>query len=223
MTERASIANAAAAVVFGANAALAGAIWRFGPAGPLPMHFNINGVADGFGDRNELALLALGVTGVMALAWLALEAMRQRAERPAGLMWAQIVVLIVSGLIGALHAGLAFGAGANIGVADAPAAKLAGLSLLMLGAGALLGKVAPNPFVGVRTFWSLQSRLAWEKSNRLGGRLMFWIGLVGLCAAPVAPEPLGMQSLVAAVLLAAAASIFESWRVWRTDPDRAAV
>jgi uncharacterized membrane protein len=159
----------------------------------------------------------------MAIAWLVLEAMRRRAERPAGLMWAQIVLLIVSALIGALHAWLAFGSAANVGVADAPAAKLAGLSLLMLGAGALLGKVGPNPFVGVRTFWSLQSRLAWEKSNRLGGRLIFWIGVIGLCAAPITPEPLGMQSLIAAVLLAAAASIFESWRVWRTDPDRAAV
>ena len=41
-----------------------------------------------------------------------------------------------------------------------------------------------------------------------------------LIAAPLAPQPLGALSLTAAVLIVAALSVFESWRVWRSDPDR---
>ncbi len=87
----------------------------------------------------------------------------------------------------------------------------------------MMGKVAPNALVGVRTPWSLTSKLAWEKSNRLAGRLFFWGGLVGVFLAPVAPAPLGMRVLLAAVLLIGAVTVLESWRVWRSDPERRVV
>ena len=47
------------------------------------------------------------------------------------------------------------------------------------------------------------------------------VGLLGLAATPfIAPE-IGMPLLMSAVILAAFVSIYESWRVWRLDPDRA--
>ncbi|MDQ1152846.1 SdpI family protein [Brevundimonas sp. SORGH_AS_0993] len=98
--------------------------------------------------------------------------------------------------------------------------SMAGLSLILLGTGAVLGRVAPNRLVGVRTPWSHKSRLAWDRSNRLAGRLLFLLGLIGLFTAPWAPQPAATLSLIAAALIAAALSTFESWRVWRADPDR---
>ena len=65
-----------------------------------------------------------------------------------------------------------------------------------------------------------KSRLAWDRSNRLAGRLLFVTGLAGLIAAPLAPQPLGTFCLIGAVLVVALWSVFESWRVWRGDPDR---
>ena len=59
-----------------------------------------------------------------------------------------------------------------------------------------------------------------DRSNRLAGRLFFWIGLAGLAAAPFAPQPLGVYALIGAILIAAALSVLESWRVWRDDPER---
>ena len=113
--------------------------------------------------------------------------------------------------------------GLQPGESQAPMARvmMGGLSLVFVFIGALLGKTAPNAFVGLRTYWSLTSRLSWDKSNRLAGRLLFWIGLLGLAATPfIAPE-IGMPLLMSAVILAAFVSIYESWRVWRLDPDRA--
>ena len=95
------------------------------------------------------------------------------------------------------------------------------LALIMLATGVFLGKTGPNPFVGVRTFWSLRSRLALDRSNRLLGRLWFWLGLAGLAAAPLAPEPLGTMALIILIMGTVAAAVVESWRVWRSDPDRA--
>ena len=44
--------------------------------------------------------------------------------------------------------------------------------------------------------------------------------LLGLITAPLAPQPLGFSLLIVGVLIAAGWSVFESWRVWRADPDR---
>jgi uncharacterized membrane protein len=96
------------------------------------------------------------------------------------------------------------------------------MALVYVVAGAFVGKTSPGPFAGVRTYWSLRSRLAWDKSNRLAGRLMFWGGLVALAASPFAPQPLGVQALIAWILATCAAAVFESWRVWRSDPERTA-
>ena len=97
---------------------------------------------------------------------------------------------------------------------------MAFLAFILLITGAILGRVGPNPFIGVKTPWAYKSRLAWERSNRLAGRLMFWLGAASLIASPFIAQPAGLIGLIAAVLIAAVWSAVESWRVWRTDPDR---
>ena len=44
---------------------------------------------------------------------------------------------------------------------------MAVFGLLFAALGALLGRVGPNPWVGVRTPWAYKSRTAWDRSNRL--------------------------------------------------------
>ena len=113
----------------------------------------------------------------------------------------------------------AFLAAMALGVIQTSATALfAFVSALSLVLGLWLGKVEPNPLVGVRTYWALRSRLAWDKSNRLFGRIAFWSGAVGLLATTVAPQPLGLRFLIAALMVAAVLAVFESWRIWRGDP-----
>ena len=95
-----------------------------------------------------------------------------------------------------------------------------GLALERLTFGALLGKTSPNALVGVRTPWTFSSPLAWEKANRLAGRLFFWGGVAGGLAMPFAPQPAGFKAVTLGALAVAAVAVFESWRVWRGDPDR---
>jgi hypothetical protein len=103
-----------------------------------------------------------------------------------------------------------------------PAALMFFVSGLKVLNGAWNGKLGPNPLLGVRTPWTYASRLAWDKSNRLTGRLWFWGGLIGLAATPFAPQPAGLNLVLAAVVASWGAGAFESWWVWRSDPDRRA-
>ncbi len=206
--------------------ALAAWIWRFGPTGPIPMHFDIHGAVNRWGDRREAALVVGGMAAAMGLLYALMPALsRGRGEMEAtrrGLAYGRIALLAAPLLSSGLMAQLVFIHPGQAQGGFRPGLIMAGMSLLILVLGALFGKVAPNPLVGVRTYWSLRSRLAWDKSNRLAGRLLLWTGVLGLIAAPIAPQPQAFTVFIVAILGAAAVSMFESWRVWRSDPDRGA-
>lgn len=190
-----------------------------GPTELLPIQYNAAGQADDWGSRELLgsiligmALLTLVLGGGMGLA-------ARRADDPSrgrALRYAQLVVVLSLPVASLLIASASLSGTTDIG----GALPVAAMSLVILLIGAFLGRVGPNPFVGVRTPWAFKSRLAWDRSNRLAGRLFFVIGLAGLLTAPVAPRPLGLYAILGAIVVAAVWAVIESWRVWRTDPDR---
>ena len=196
-------------------------VWTIfaGPTEVMPVHWNASGQADDWGTREGIGGLLLGM-GVLTLALGGgMAAASRRAGDPArarALRYAQLVVVLTLPLVALLGASASLSGMTDIG----GAAPVALISLAILVIGAFLGRVGPNPFVGVRTPWAYKSRLAWDRSNRLAGRLFFVIGLAGLLTAPFAPRPLNLYALLTAIGIAAVWSVLESWRVWRTDPDR---
>ena len=86
--------------------------------------------------------------------------------------------------------------------------------------GAAVGKLKPNRFVGLRVSWTRQSRLAWDKSHRALGRILFWGGVIGLATSLVVPPFATVAMWFATVAAAVAVALIESWRTWRLDPER---
>ena len=204
---------------------LAAYVWRFGNPGPIPMHFGLDGTVDRYGDRTQAALLIVGMMALSIIVGLMIDASARMPEadetRRRGLAVAKALGVGVLCLVSALMAVLA------LSLHPTQLMGGHGLTLLFCGlfavVGAVMGKVPPNAFVGVRTAWSLNSRLAWDRSNRLAGRLFLCFGLIGMVGSLFLSQRLAMPILVVGVLIIAGLSIFESWRVWRSDPDRQAV
>jgi len=211
-------------LAFAAQMILAGNTAINGPTGDIPMHFNRSGQVDGWGDRTELALLisGMGILGLVLGGALGLAAARAEedgdAARSRGLKAGQAVLLIAFVVIALTMTAFSLG---GVGErADGPGTMMAALGLLFAALGALLGRVGPNPWVGVKTPWAYKSRTAWDRSNRLAGRLWFFGGIGAVILATFMPQPLGLQAFFAFVIVSAVLAVFESWRVWRTDPDR---
>lgn len=224
MTFKLTRMEIAAGVVVLGQLALAAYTARFGTTGPVPMHFDLAGNVDRWGNRAEAAAAILVIAGVTA-ACAAFMAFGLRKDNPdaarrRGLTLGMGITLVVTGAVALLPFVLA----TPLFSAE-QAGKLGGafLCLILAVVGALLGKVPPNALIGVRTPWSLTSRLAWDRSNRLAGRLFFWGGLIGLPVTFLLPPQVAMASVTTAVLLIGVYVVFESYRVWRTDPDRRAV
>lgn len=194
-------------------------IMLIGPAELMPSHWNLQGEADGWAGRELIGglIAGLGLLNLLVTGGLGLAATRSPdPARRRALRYGQLTSLIA--VIGVTL----FSGGASLSGATSisTAIPMTGLSLLFLGLGAFLGRVGPNPVVGVRTPWTYKSRLAWDRSNRLAGRLLFIIGLAGLATAAWIPQPYGLIAMIVAVTIAALWSVVESWRVWRNDPDR---
>lgn len=190
-----------------------------GPTGMLPVHYGLTGEVDRWGTRLELGGLIVALGLVLAVLGVGMGVAAARSPDPArkrALRAGQLVIFT------AILGSVLFIAGASLSGATSIAGGLPmiALSLILIAVGAFLGRVGPNPFVGLRTPWTYKSRLAWDRSNRLAGRLLFFLGLFGLAASTFAPRPAGLVALFAGILLAVLWSVIESWRVWRTDPDR---
>jgi uncharacterized membrane protein len=55
---------------------------------------------------------------------------------------------------------------------------MAGVGALLALIGNLLGKVRQNYFIGIRTPWAINDKEVWQKSQRVGGWVMFIVGIV---------------------------------------------
>ena len=96
---------------------------------------------------------------------------------------------------------------------------LLSMGVVFLVLGAVLGKVRPNWFVGVRTPWTLSSKLSWTHSQRAGGWMFVGLGLATFPAAFL-PGPWNLAVVLGGALLATAWLLLYSYFVWGRDPDR---
>lgn len=222
MTNKLTVADTVAAIVSLLILTGAAGIAIYGPETPIPLHFDAAGQADRYGSRYEVAAVLAGLALLnLLVAWMTGRQAASVADpvRRKWLQRGQWLSVLIMGAVAVFVAWASLGPAAASGVSP-PGVAMAFTAFILLITGAVLGRVSPNPFIGVKTPWAYKSRLAWDRSNRLAGRLMFWLGAASLIASPFAAQPAGMITLLAAVLIAAGWSVFESWRVWRTDPDR---
>lgn len=199
------------------------AIWVafMGPTSPIPMQFGLDGSVNRFGSRYELAgaLAFMGLLNFIMMRMMKSQAAQMSDPvRQEGLMRGRMMSSVIIGGLALFITWSSLGSDGVRGVGNM-AISMVVISLIFLCIGAVLGRVSPNPWMGVRTPWSYKSRLAWDRSNRLAGRLFFWLGVAGLISAAFVPQPLGMMVLIIGVLVASGLSIWESWRVWKSDPE----
>lgn len=97
----------------------------------------------------------------------------------------------------------------------------AGVGLMFIVMGAVLPRLHPNWFVGIRTPWTLSSDLSWRETHRVGGYLFIAVGAITLLAAVVVPA-LTFKILLGTALMMVVFLFAYSYIVWKRDPARSA-
>jgi uncharacterized membrane protein len=94
---------------------------------------------------------------------------------------------------------------------------LAGLAIIVVGN--YLGKISSNTVAGFRTPWTLSSELSWNKTHRLGGKLLFLIGLILIAGSIIITGDSWVYFLLVSCLLWVVVLTVYSYFVWKKDPD----
>ena len=156
-----------ALALIGATIALTAALYSRLPA-RIATHFDVDGVPNGWMSRSVgawiLPLTALGLwlllrPGALLLppAWQS----RMR-ESPTGL-----VAALSAGFIGALHGVILYAAlGQSASVGMTPGSLIGAFWIAL---GLVLPRVRRNPWIGVRTAWTLSSDENWARTHRFAG------------------------------------------------------
>jgi uncharacterized membrane protein len=212
---------AVAAAVIGAMLAVSAWGWTQIPAdAQVPIHWGIDGRADGFAPKPiglfGVPVLAVGLT-LLLLAVPRVEPRRDNLRRSSTAYRAIAIAILL--VMGTIHTATVLAAtGADVDIAGVVAGVIGAMFVVI---GNYLGKVRSNFMVGIRTPWTLTSERSWDRTHRLGGRLMVVLGTAVVVATLLGVRGAGLFALVGAGAAAFVLALFVySYLVWRDDPDR---
>lgn len=155
-------------------------VWAY-PRMPdtVATHWNLQGVANGWGPKWVLFLVGPALMVVLmllmrALPWLSPKNFEVDTFR---VTYLQIMVILVciAGYLQLVLLWVALGHAMNVG-----RAVVGGVCLLYLSVGNLMAKVRRNFYVGIRTPWTLANERVWNATHRFGAKTMVTGGLLGL-------------------------------------------
>lgn len=176
--------------------------WPFLP-GAVPIHWGLSGRADAWGSP----IFALVLTPLLIAGFAGSTVALMRGKRVDGLYAA---LAVVAGFFLFEHGILL---GATLFRAFSPVRPLIALVFgLFIGISPIIARVEQNPWVGVRTPWTLGSRRVWRETHQATAR--FWLvgGIVGTTLTMLGAPFL---MIVAFLLFLAFWPIAISYSVWR--------
>lgn len=204
-------------IVIAAMFALAAWSWPRLPD-QIPVHWNLAGEVDGYGDRFVglllMPLVAVGLYGMLRLIYLIDPGKANYASfLPA---FAAIRMTILFMIAAVYFAAVAATFGRRV---DMTSIACLGLAVVLAVTGNFMGKLRPNWFVGVRTPWTLSSKLSWDKTHRLAGWLSMLMAL-SMAAAGIVRTAWMLLAAITICVLCVGWSVVYSYLVYRRDPDR---
>ena len=195
--------------------------WAWGqiPANAqVPVHWNAAGEVDRYGGKVEGLLLSPIITaGLMVLVAFITRIEPRRgnflqSEKAFTMFW--YVLLLFFLMLHVTTTGIALGY--NIPL---PLVIGVGIGLMFIVLGNFMGKIRSTYTFGIRTPWTLDSDLSWNKTHRLGGKLFMATGVLVLLTAVLGSSILMFWVLMGGILITVGVSMVYSYIVWKNDPD----
>jgi len=180
----------------------------------LPTHWNIHGQVDGTMLKMNALLVPLGINLGLYILFLAipyLDPKKKMEQFRNTYGWIRLSVHTFMALL--FVAMMAYSLGYKVSM-DRIVPALA--SILIIIFGNLMGKMRPNYFVGIRTPWTLESPVVWQKTHRISGPIWVVAGLLGLVGSLIGGF-WAFALLFFPVTLAAAFSIWYSWYAFKIE------
>ncbi|QYK53950.1 MAG: SdpI family protein [Fimbriimonadaceae bacterium] len=165
----------------------------------IPVHFNAAGVADRYEAKESGAWLMVWMMGGMTALFAILPHLSPKTKSIEAFRstYDSIVYAVLAFMLLIQFAMLQAAKG-QVNVSMYITVAVCGLFAFL---GNLMGKVTPNYFVGIRTPWTLESPVVWERTHRLAAKLMTYSAIAGITLALIGASPIVVMAMVITAVL----------------------
>lgn len=185
----------------------------------LAIHWNIDGVADGFAGREALLVVPVVTALVGGLLVLAVRYDPRRANIARSADALGIVVVALSLLVAVVQSAIinsGFGEAARL---DRAVPIVAGSLFAILGYA--MPNIRQNYTIGVRLPWTIESEAAWDAAHRFVGGIWILVGTVTALLGLLAFGEAAILTLLIGLALSIVGTLYVAYRVWSREPKRA--
>jgi uncharacterized membrane protein len=150
----------------------------------VPIHWNIEGKVDGWGDKSWANFLMPGAMIVFLIFFAFLPALSpQHFEVDTFRSTYLYIMVLTIGLFAYINGVILLATWQEVREGpkfmDIGRALIAGLFLFLAFLGNVMGKVRKNFYIGIRVPWTLASDRVWNDTHRLAAWLMVAVGVIG--------------------------------------------
>ena len=150
-------------------------IWNELPS-KVPMHWNIKGEIDRFGDKTELIIIPFLLPLLVYLIFLVVPKIdpKNKLNKMGGKL--QTIKFFLTTFMSILALFIIYTA-KNQSFAN-PNYIVLIIGILFIILGNYFKTIKPNYFIGIRTPWTLENETVWKKTHKLGGKMWFIGGVL---------------------------------------------
>lgn len=179
----------------------------------VPMHFDGNGKADGFGSKQTHLMVMLGMWVFNLAMYLLLSNVHRLDPKSTVKLGRRVfdnLALAILLFLSILHVVIVYATSAGGFVIDRLLFALIGALFSYLGW--VMRDIEPNYFIGIRTPWTLEDPENWRATHRFGGHWFLWGGVFIILSALLLPRPTVIFAAIIGLLVVALVPIVYSYR-----------
>lgn len=150
-------------------------IWNELPS-KVPMHWNIKGEIDRYGDKTELLIIPFLLPLLVYLIFLVVPKIdpKNKLNKMGGKL--QTIKFLLTTFMSILALFIIYTAKNQSFTNPNYIVLIIGVLFIILGN--YFKTIKPNYFIGIRTPWTLENETVWKKTHKLGGKMWFIGGIL---------------------------------------------
>lgn len=179
----------------------------------VPLHYNIKGEVDRYGDKSELILIPFLLPVLIYLIFLAVPYIDPKKQiQKMGNKYHNLK-LVLTTFMSALALFIIY-TGKNQSFAN-PNIIFLVIGVLYLILGNYFKTIKANYFIGIRTPWTLENETIWKETHKLGGKVWFVGGLLIIICSLLLDKEINAKVFLGITVIIALIPIIYSYILYR--------
>jgi uncharacterized membrane protein len=185
----------------------------------VPMHWNMKGEIDRYGDKSELIIIPFLLPLLIYVIFLVIPKIDPKNKLNKMGNKLQTVKFLLTTFMSILALFIIYTAKHQTLTNQNYIVLLIGILFIILGN--YFKTIQPNYFIGIRTPWTLENETVWKKTHKLGGKMWFVGGIIVVLSSLVLDKQLNFTLFLIITAIISIIPITYSYVVFKSEKKTA--